>query len=337
MNILMPFLAVLALVVIPLLGAQIDGLKWLFGIVIPYAAIATFLGFFVAKVVDWAKSPAPFSIATSGGQAKSLPWVKQSTLDCPSSTAGVVGRMFLEIVCFRSLFRNTRTSIQAGPRLIYGPTKWLWLFGILFHYSFFIIFLRHFRLFVDPVPAPILALDAMDSFFQITLPGLYVTDLLILGAATFLFLRRVIIPQVRYISLANDYFPLFLIFAVCLSGILMRYIFKVNIAGVKEFLIGLADFSPSINPEIGAPFYVHLFLVSTLMAYFPFSKLMHLPGVFMSPTRNLTTNSREVRHLNPWNDPNIKPHAYEAYEDEFRDFMRDAGLPLEKDPQQPQA
>ena len=62
-------------------------------------------------------------------------------------------------------------------------------------------------------------LDVVDAFGA---PVLYITDLIFLGAVTFLFLRRVIIPQVRYISLASDYFPLFLIGAIGASGVLMR-------------------------------------------------------------------------------------------------------------------
>ena len=50
----------------------------------------------------------------------------------------------------------------------------------------------------------------------------------------------------------------------------------------------------------------------------------------MSPTRNLANNNRMVRHVNPWNDPNIKPHSYADYEDEFREFMVDADIPVEK-------
>jgi hypothetical protein len=38
-----------------------------------------------------------------------------------------------------------------------------------------------------------------------------------------------------------------------------------------------------------------------------------------------------VRHVNPWNDPSIKPHSYADYEDEFRQFMADADIPLEKE------
>jgi hypothetical protein len=83
---------------------------------------------------------------------------------------------------------------------------------------------------------------------------------------------------------------------------------------------------------------MHLFLVSVLIAYFPFSKLMHLGGIFLSPTRNLSNNNRSVRHLNPWNYP-VKTHSYDAYEDEFREKMIEAGIPVEKmpEPEQPAA
>jgi len=98
---------------------------------------------------------------------------------------------------------------------------------------------------------------------------------------------------------------------------------------VKEFTMGLVTLKPHIPDGIGGIFYVHLFLVSVLLVYFPFSKLMHLGGIFMSPTRNLTTDSRAKRHINPWNAP-VKLHTYEHYEDEFREKMVDVGLPVDK-------
>jgi nitrate reductase gamma subunit len=94
--------------------------------------------------------------------------------------------------------------------------------------------------------------------------------------------------------------------------------------------MGLATFSPTVPGGIGSLFYIHLFLVSVLIAYFPFSKLMHLGGVFMSPTRNLPNNSREVHHVNPWNH-DVKVHTYAEYEDEFRDVMKKAEIPLDKE------
>jgi nitrate reductase gamma subunit len=57
---------------------------------------------------------------------------------------------------------------------------------------------------------------------------------------------------------------------------------------------------------------------------------MHMGGVFLSPTRNLVNNNRARRHINPWNYP-VKVHTYQEYEDEFRDVMKAADMPLEKD------
>jgi len=153
--------------------------------------------------------------------------------------------------------------------------------------------------------------------------------MLLMAAVTWLLVRRIIYSQIRYVSLPADYFPLFLIIALGFSGMLMRYLFRVDVTAVKELAIGLFKFSP-VSPEgIGVIFYIHLFILCILIAYFPFSKLMHLAGIFLSPTRNLANNSRFVRHVNPWSYP-VQTHTYDEYEDEFRDKMIEAGLPVEK-------
>jgi len=295
-------------------------------------AIAIFLGGFVYRVVQWAKSPVPFSIQTTCGQGKSLEFIKHNRLEAPDTTAEVVARMLLEIFTFRSLFRNTKSEIHEGPRITYESSKWLWLFGIIFHYSFLIVVIRHMRLFLNPVPEVVAFLDWADSMFEIGVPSMYMTTAGLIAGAALLFSRRLVNRHVRYISLVNDYFPLVLIFAIGVTGALMRHFLRdgIDIVAIKQLAVGLVTFSPVINGEIGAIFYIHVFLVATLLVYFPFSKLMHLGGVFLSPTRNMKNNSRAVRHINPWN-PDIKPHSYAGYEDEFREFMVDAGIPVEKE------
>jgi nitrate reductase gamma subunit len=173
-------------------------------------------------------------------------------------------------------------------------------------------------------------LASLDGLFEIGMPTLYLTDLAILLGVSYLFLRRVAIPQMRYISLPSDYFPLFLIMAVALSGILTRYFYRVDLLAVKELSLGWIRVHPVAREGIGLSFYVHLFLVSVLFAYIPMGKLMHMGGVFLSPTRNLANDSRLRRHINPWNYP-VKVHTYEEYEDEFREKMKAAGLPVEKE------
>jgi nitrate reductase gamma subunit len=324
------FLAVLALVALPALAA--GGVPEVFGIWVPYAAVAIFVIGFAAKVIGWAARPVPFSIPTTGGQQYSLSWIKQQKFDNPSTFGGTVVRMFLEVCCFRSLFRNTALDNrhQEG-RVAYGSAKWLWGAALIFHYCFLIIFLRHFRLFMEPTPLVITGIEFLDSILQITVPALYLTDVFIVGALLFLLLRRFFDAKVAYISLAADYFPLLLLLGIAISGIYMRYFVKVDVIGVKELVIGLVSFQPVIPKNVDASFYVHLFMVCMLLAYFPFSKLMHLGGVFLSPTRNLPNNTRMVRHINPWNDPSIKPHSYEDYENDFREKMIEAGLPVDKE------
>lgn len=323
-------LSVIVLILIAYVGVEAAGLQVFFGIIIPYVAVLIFIGGFIYRVMGWASSPVPFRIPSTCGQQKTLPWFKQNKIDNPFTTGGVIIRMMLEILCFRSLFRNTRMALNEGPKISYVWEKWLWLAALAFHYSFLTVLIRHLRFFLEPVPVCLQWLEYIDGFFQVGLPGLFMSGAVLLAAVTFLFLRRIYLPQMRYISLAADFFPLFLIISIAITGILMRYFTKVDVVGIKELAMGLASFHPVIPEGIGAIFYIHLFLVSILFIYFPFSKLMHMGGVFMSPTRNLPNNTRAKMHINPWNYP-VKVHTYNEYEDEFREKMKEAGLPLEKE------
>lgn len=323
-------IAVAALVAISWFGVGAIGLDSVFGVIIPYIALAIFIIGVVYRIVDWARVPVPFRIPTTCGQGKSLPWIKADNLDCPYNTWGVIGRMFLEVFLFRSLFRNSKAQLREGPKAVYASAKWLWLLGIMFHYSFLIIVLRHFRFFMEPIPSFVEAIASVDGFFQIMVPTVFISDLLFLGAVTLLFFRRVALPQVRYISLPADYFALFLILGIGISGVLMRNFFKVDLLGVKSLAISLFTLHPALTPGIHPIFYVHLFLVSVLLAYFPFSKLMHAGGVFLSPTRNLANVNRSERYVNPWNYP-VKVHSYEEYENDYREKMKEVGIPVDKE------
>jgi nitrate reductase gamma subunit len=329
MKILSPLLAVVALVGAATLAGQSQGLRMVFGVALPYAAIAVFLAGVSWRVIGWSRAPVPFRIPTTCGQQKSLPWIKAGYLESPSSTLGVMLRMTLEIVLFRSLFRNTRAELGPGPRLTFGEAKFLWLGALAFHWSFLIIFLRHLRFFMEPVPAWVASLQAIDGFLQVGVPVLFMTDIVILFALGYLLLRRIRDLQVRYFSLFTDYFALFLLIGLAVSGVLMRYFIRVDTIAAKQLAIGLVTFSPVVPAGVGALFFVHLALLSVLAAYFPFSKLMHMGGVFLSPTRNLANNNRARRHVNPWDYP-VKVHTYQEWEDEFHDKIEAAGLPLER-------
>ncbi len=331
MNVGVSLLAVIALILIPWIGVSALGLDSFFGIVIPYLAFFVFFIGLIYRIVQWARVPQPFKIPSVCGQEKSLPWIKYSRLESPANTWEVVLRMFFEVVFFRSLFRNLRADLQ-GRRLIYGSAKWLWFGAILFHWGFFIVLIRHLRLFLYHVPSILNYIDYVDSFFQIGFPPIYITDLMILGGLLFLLLRRLVDAKVSYISHASDYFPLFLILGIVISGILMRHVYKVDVYGVKELAIGLATLHPAMpkDAHIGTIFFVHLFLVCTLAAYFPFSKLVHMVGVFFSPTRNLPNDNRMRRYVNPWDYP-VKYHTFCEWQEHFKEQLQQAGFELDEE------
>jgi nitrate reductase gamma subunit len=332
--------AVIVLFLIAWAGTAL-GLQVLFGIIIPYIAVALFIVGFIYRVMSWSRSAVPFRIPTTGGQHKSLPWLKHAQFDSPATRWQVVVRMALEILTFRSLFRNTRMKLKEGGRLSYQLEIFLWVGALAFHYAFLAVLIRHLRFFTEPVPFFVQLVENIDSFFrfeflypvfQFGLPGVFVSGIILLLAVVYLFSRRILISQIRYISLASDYFPLILIFGIALTGILMRYVIKIDVTAAKELTMGLVTFRWTIPAGVGTVFYIHLFFVSVLLAYFPFSKLMHLGGIFLSPTRNLTTDTRARRHVNPWNYP-VPVHTYEEYEDEFREKMVEAGIPVDKMPE----
>ena len=87
--------------------------------------------------------------------------------------------------------------------------------ALAFHYSFLVVVLRHLRFFTEPIPAFVKMIEYMDGFIQagvapfpgFMVPVVLISGFVLLGAVTFLVLRRIFIPQTVYISLPADYFP----------------------------------------------------------------------------------------------------------------------------------
>jgi len=331
MGALVSLVAVAALALLAVVAVVSDDLRLVFGAVIPGVAFAIFLVGIIARVIRWARAPVPFRIPTTAGQQKSLPWVKNSELDNPSGTLGVIGRMFLEVLFFRSLFRNTKVEVLSDKQKVnYIGTKYLWAAAMAFHWSMLIVIFRHFRFFLEPVPFVVEIAQYADGFFQVGVPVIYATSVILILSLGYLLLRRLADAKVKYISLPSDYFALYLLLGIAISGGWMRHLEKVDIVNVKAAIAGWASFQLVAPEGVGALYFIHVFLVSVLLVYFPFSKLLHAPGVFFSPTRNLANNNRAKRHLNPWNPP-IVGHTYAEWEEEFHDKLVASGFVLDKE------
>lgn len=200
--------------------------------------------------------------------------LKIPTTPAPTTQGGVVLRMTREVVLFESLFRGN---------------KWTWIFGWIFHFGLLLVTLRHLRYFIEPVWFPI----------QLVQPfGIYGGLAMIVGLAG-LWSRRFLVDRVRYISAPSDHLILGLLILIGVSGLLIKFVFHTDVVAIKTFFLGLYAFE--IRPLPADPLLLlHLLLVAMLMILFPYSKLLHAPGLFFSPSRNQADNPREQRHLAPW-------------------------------------
>ena len=196
------------------------------------------------------------------------------TTPAPTTQGGVVWRMFRELAFFESLFK---------------ANLWIWALGWIFHLSLALVVLRHLRYFTEPVWEWV-------AFIQPF--GMYAGFGMAAGLAG-LWARRFLVERIRYISTPSDHLMLALLLGIAASGLMMKFVAHTEIVAVKAYFLGLTRFD--IQPLPGdSPLYVHLFLVALLMLVFPFSKLLHAPGVFFSPSRNQADNPREKRHLSAW-------------------------------------
>ena len=200
--------------------------------------------------------------------------LKIPTTPAPTSRGGVVLRMVREVALFESLFRSN---------------LWTWAFGWMFHVGLALVLVRHLRYFVEPVW----------SWLAFVQPiGVYGGFLMAAGLAG-LWARRFLVARVRYISTPSDHLMIALLLAIAGTGLAMKYVAHTDIVALKAFTLGLVYFDWQPLPA-DVLVYVHLALVALLMLIFPFSKLLHAPGVFFSPTRNQVDDPREHRHVAAW-------------------------------------
>lgn len=192
---------------------------------------------------------------------------RMPTTPAPTTVAGVVARLLRELILFESLFRASRST---------------WVFGWLFHAGLVLVLLQHLRY----VTAEWWTWVAWVHAF-----GVYASAAMVIGLAG-LWARRVLVARVRYVSSPSDHLMLALLLAIAASGMLMKYFAPVNVVEVKEFVRGVIFLDWQPLPASGV-LWLHVALAAVLLLVFPFSKLLHAPGLFFSPTRNQIDDPRE--------------------------------------------
>lgn len=230
-----------------------------------YVSLLVLIGGVALKIRQYWNTPAPLKIPT---------------MPAPTTRSGVVFRMAREVILFESLFRST---------------KWTWIFGWMFHVGLALAFVRHLRYVISSD----FFLWPLINNWLVQFAGQYASFMILFGLLGLLG-RRIFVDRVRYISAPSDYLMLILLLVITFSGIMMSFITPIDVVALKAFMMDLITTTTGNAFPVSLALVVHLGLVALLAIIFPFSKLLHAPGVFFSPTRNQVDNPREQRHIADW-------------------------------------
>lgn len=215
------------------------------GVILPPVTFVVFVAAMLSRFWTWKKLPQP-----------------GMTL-FPTSPKGTAAGVLKETLLFPSLFRSDR---------------FLWAVSWLFHAMLALIILGHLRVMTDfPWLWNALHIDA--NTMSAVVGG--AAGVMILLMLILLTVRRVVTTRVREISSPGDYFAVFLILAIVLTGNAMRFVGHFDLAASRQYFASLVTLQWPMVPENGW-FLAHLFLAQVLLIYIPFSKIMHFGGVFFT-------------------------------------------------------
>ncbi|MCL4427524.1 MAG: respiratory nitrate reductase subunit gamma [Deltaproteobacteria bacterium] len=207
--------------------------------------------------------------------------IKIMLTPAPLTKSGAFVRVLGEVFFFKSLFKSNKAT---------------WVFGYLFHISFFLLIFMHFlRHFIYSNPLP--------WWYNIFVGIGIVCGIVMVISLFLLLMRRVVIERVKFISLFQDYLILILLMLIGLAGLSLNYVLTPAALTVVDnqldpYMNGLLTFQFT-NIPANPVFLIHYTLVMLLILYIPFSKVMHFVGIFFSPTRNMADNPIEERYYKP--------------------------------------
>jgi respiratory nitrate reductase gamma subunit len=189
----------------------------------------------------------------------------------PQSNTQVLGIFATEVIFFRSLFSSDRT---------------LWIGAWLMHVALLNVIGGHI-VGIYTLGEEFIYLGLSSDLSKDLSALLGITfGILLLAALVYLLIRRFTITKVKEVSGASDYLMLVLLLAIVTIGDIMRVFehqFGIDYAPVKDYVGHLIMFKslPFDHLALTTPLFVlHIFFVQILLMLFPFSKLMHVLGMF---------------------------------------------------------
>ncbi|MQL52670.1 nitrate reductase [Desulfofundulus thermobenzoicus] len=219
--------------------------------ILPYITVTVFILGVLYRLWRWAASRIVHNITLS---------------PFPQSNAEVAAIYAREIILFRNIFKfDLPLWIGAWPMHVA-------LFFVLGGHAMGIYFLGRQFVYIGMS-------EALSEHMSELLGTFF--GLILLAGLLYLLYRRAAIDKMRRISNTSDYLHLFLLIAIVSVGNFMRLFpaYGIEYEPVKEYLTTLLMFRPAAIPD-NPLFLTHLLLVQVLLMVFPFSKLMHLFGMF---------------------------------------------------------
>ena len=181
------------------------------------------------------------------------------------------------------LFPAASNRYEAAGRVVgdivlfgktYSVSKFLWAAAMIFHFGLLLVVLGHIRVITEIgflwswLGLDEEGIDAVAHAMGMT------AGVIMLTGAVLLTVRR-FTPNMRVISLFRDYFVLFGLLAIVMTGISMRLWAPIHAEEVQEYARGVLTFSPAVVIS-NTVFLWHFFLAQMVIMYLPFSKLVHV-------------------------------------------------------------
>jgi len=226
-----------------------EGFAYFVGVFLPPITLLVFLTGFVYRLLEWRKLVMP----------------KMTLYPAPKPGTDT----------FWSILRATFFS----PGL-FKADRVLWVGAWVFHATLALILIGHIRVATDfPILWAALGINADTMSTTVGTSA----GIIIFLAVLLLTYRRLAIPAVQEITQTGDYLALFLLLVVILSGNAMRFQGHFDLNLTRTYFAGLIHFQTPF-PPLNGWFLVHFLLGQILFLYLPFSKLLHLGGIFFTQT-----------------------------------------------------
>lgn len=231
-------------------------MSWFILQVLPYITIVIFTFGLLYRLGRWAGARIVHNITLS---------------PFPQNNTQLLGTYAAEIIFFRSLFNFDR-SLWVGGWLMH-----IALFSVLGGHLVGIYFLGKQFIYIG-----------MSEHLSEQMSALLGTTfgLIMLAGLLYLLFRRIAIPKVKEVTGTSDYLHLILLLTIVVIGDIMRLFehdLGITYAPVKDYVTHLVMLNPvpAGHEVFTKPFFVlHLFFVQILLMIFPFSKLLHVLGMF---------------------------------------------------------